>query len=96
MTDSASHPASPASTQKAPPSRLREFWSSFKENRGAVIGLIVFLGFLFVAILAPLLAPYAPDTQYRDAQLVPPFWQEGDRPASFWAPMRSGAICCRG
>ncbi len=64
-------------TRPAPPSRLREFWSSFSENRGAVIGLFVFLAFLVVALLAPVLAPYAPDEQYRDALLVPPFWQEG-------------------
>ncbi|MBA4489869.1 ABC transporter permease subunit [Paracoccus sp. S1E-3] len=76
MTDSASQPV-PQQTFKAPPSRLREFWSSFRENRGAVIGLFVFLGFLVVALLAPVLAPYAPDAQYRDALLVPPFWQEG-------------------
>ena len=48
MTDTASHPASPQNTApqpaRVPPSRLREFWSSFSENRGAVIGLFVFLG----------------------------------------------------
>ncbi|TKW65713.1 MAG: ABC transporter permease subunit [Paracoccus denitrificans] len=76
MTDSASHPAS-ATVPTAPPSRFREFWNSFSENRGAVIGFYVFLGFLLIAAFAPLIAPYAPDTQYRDAQLVPPFWQEG-------------------
>ncbi|WBU54526.1 ABC transporter permease subunit [Paracoccus sp. SCSIO 75233] len=72
MTETASQ-----TTPTAPPSRLREFWSSFSENRGAVIGLFVFLAFLFVAAFAPLLAPYAPDAQYRDALLVPPAWQEG-------------------
>ncbi|WBU57643.1 ABC transporter permease subunit [Paracoccus sediminicola] len=76
MTETASQTASPQ-TPTAPPSRLREFWSSFRENRGAVIGLFVFLAFLIVAALAPVLAPYAPDAQYRDALLVPPFWQDG-------------------
>ncbi|AUM75606.1 ABC transporter permease subunit [Paracoccus jeotgali] len=61
----------------APPSRLREFWSSFRENRGAVMGLAAFVLFLLVALFAPLLAPYAPHEQYRDALLVPPFWQDG-------------------
>ena len=81
MTDTASHPASPppqgAATQKVPPSRVREFWNSFKENRGAVIGMYVFLAILLIAIFAPLIAPYAPDEQFRDAEKVPPFWQEG-------------------
>ncbi|NHF71954.1 ABC transporter permease subunit [Paracoccus xiamenensis] len=73
MTDAASQPARPA----VPPSRLKEFWSSFRENRGAVIGLFVFLAFLVVAAFAPILAPYSPTEQYRDALLVPPFWQDG-------------------
>ncbi|PIE10149.1 MAG: dipeptide ABC transporter permease DppC [Rhodobacterales bacterium] len=61
----------------APPGPLKEFWQSFSVNRGAVIGLFVFLAFLFVAIFAPLLAPYAPQEQFRDHLLQPPFWQEG-------------------
>ena len=72
MTDTASQPARPV-----PPSRLKEFWSSFSENRGAVMGLFVFLAFLIVAAFAPVLAPYSPIEQYRDALLVPPAWQEG-------------------
>src|SRR5690606_17437208 len=61
--------------------RLAEFWFYFSENRGAVIGLFVFLLLVFVAIAAPLLAPHAPNAQYRDAILVPPFWEEGGRAA---------------
>ena len=33
---------------------LREFWFYFSENRGAVIGLWVFLFLVIVAIAAPL------------------------------------------
>ncbi len=73
MTDTASQPT----TRPVPPSRLKEFWSSFSENRGAVMGLFVFLAFLIVAAFAPVLAPYSPIEQYRDALLVPPAWQEG-------------------
>ena len=73
MTDTASQPTA----RPVPPSRLKEFWSSFSENRGAVMGLFVFLAFLIVAALAPVLAPYSPIEQYRDALLVPPAWQEG-------------------
>jgi dipeptide transport system permease protein len=61
--------------------RLAEFWYYFSENRGAVIGLWVFLLLVVVAILAPVIAPHAPNAQYRDAVLVPPFWEEGGRAA---------------
>ncbi|MEZ5824441.1 MAG: hypothetical protein R3C97_06780 [Geminicoccaceae bacterium] len=57
--------------------RLAEFWYYFSENKGAVIGLVVFSILVFVAIFAPLIAPHDPSEQYRDALLVPPFWQEG-------------------
>ncbi|OQM73687.1 ABC transporter permease subunit [Manganibacter manganicus] len=60
---------------------LAEFWFYFAENRGAVIGLWVFVALVLVAIFAPLLAPHEPYLQYRDAVLVPPVWQEGGRSA---------------
>jgi dipeptide transport system permease protein len=56
---------------------LAEFWFYFAENRGAVIGLVVFLLFVLIAIFAPLLAPYSPDVQFRQSVLVPPVWQDG-------------------
>ncbi|MBK5944981.1 dipeptide ABC transporter permease DppC [Rhodobacter veldkampii DSM 11550] len=56
---------------------LAEFWFYFRENRGAVIGLWVFAVLVLVALLAPLIAPHGPTTQYRDALLMPPVWQEG-------------------
>jgi dipeptide transport system permease protein len=46
-------------------------------NRGAVIGLVVFVLMVLAAIFAPVLAPHAPDAQYRDAFLKPPVWHEG-------------------
>ncbi len=61
--------------------RFAEFWYYFSENRGAVIGLVVFAILVVVAGLAPLIAPHAPNAQYRDAVLVPPFWEEGGRAA---------------
>ncbi len=57
--------------------RLAEFWFYFSENRGAVIGLWVFIGLVIVALLAPWLAPHGAAEQYRDAVLVPPAWMEG-------------------
>lgn len=56
---------------------LAEFWFYFSRNRGAVIGLVVFVLLVLTAIFAPLLAPHDPIEQYRNAILVPPIWQEG-------------------
>jgi dipeptide transport system permease protein len=56
---------------------LREFWYYFSVNRGAVIGLVVFVGLALMAIFAPLIAPHSPIQQYRDALLVPPLWAGG-------------------
>jgi dipeptide transport system permease protein len=71
------------STDEVSPLRrvLAEFWFYFSENRGAVIGLWVFVALVLMAIFAPLLAPHEPYLQYRDAVLVPPVWQEGGRSA---------------
>lgn len=59
------------------PGPLREFWHYFRENRGAVMGLWVFVGFILVALFADLIAPYDPTSQFRQNLLQPPFWQEG-------------------
>jgi dipeptide transport system permease protein len=56
---------------------LKEFWFYFSENRGAVIGLYVFIALVFIAVFADFIAPHSPFEQYRDAILVPPFWMEG-------------------
>ena len=61
--------------------RFLEFWFYFSENRGAVIGLWFFVFLVVLAIFAPLIAPHASNAQYRDAVLVPPFWQEGGNTA---------------
>jgi dipeptide transport system permease protein len=54
-----------------------EFWSYFKENRGAVIGLFFFIMVVLIAIFADIISPHLPNHQYRDAMLQPPFFQEG-------------------
>ena len=56
---------------------FREFWHYFRENRGAVIGLYVFMALVALAVFAPLIAPHDPTAQARDALLVPPVWQDG-------------------
>lgn len=70
-------------TGYAPSTRLemfREFWHYFSQNRGAMLGLVVFSTLVVIAILAPLFAPHMPNEQYRDFLLTPPMWQEGGTP----------------
>ncbi|MHC1548245.1 ABC transporter permease subunit [Phyllobacterium sp. K27] len=59
--------------------QLSEFWYYFSENRGAVIGLVVFVLLIITAVFAPWIAPHGPADQYRDAVLLPPIFQEGGR-----------------
>ncbi|SFO80868.1 dipeptide transport system permease protein [Cohaesibacter marisflavi] len=56
---------------------LKEFWFYFSENRGAVLGLFVFLTLVLLALFAPYITPHDATMQYRDALLVPPAWAEG-------------------
>lgn len=58
---------------------LAEFWFYFSENRGAVMGLVVFVILVIVAVFASFIAPHSPFEQYRDAILIPPVWQEGGK-----------------
>ncbi len=60
-----------------PPRPLREFWSYFSANKGAVAGLAIVLAVLLMAAFAPLLAPYSPDITNPDVFLTPPAWQTG-------------------
>lgn len=60
--------------------QLSEFWFYFSRNKGAVIGLVIFVLLVLTAVFADWLAPHNPTLQFRDALLVPPAWQEGGRP----------------
>ncbi len=77
MADAVTNTPGPVSVDPSRRARLAEFWYYFSENRGAVIGLFFFLFLILLAVFAPQIAPHAPQAQYRDATLVPPFWQEG-------------------
>lgn len=39
---------------------MKDFWRNFARNRGAVVGLVILLGVLALALLAPLLYPGSP------------------------------------
>ncbi len=67
----------PAREPEVPPKLLLEFWQHFRENPGAVAGLIIIGLLLLVALIAPWLAPHPPAEQYRDFLLLPPVWAEG-------------------
>lgn len=62
-----------------PPGPLLSFWRSFRENRGAVIGMVVVCFVVFIAIFADFLAPYNPLEQFREVTKLPPIWVEGGR-----------------
>ena len=71
----AAPPASTAPT--APPGPFTAFWRAFRENRGAVAGMIVVVTILLVAIFASVIAPHDPIEQYKGFTKLPPVWMEG-------------------
>jgi dipeptide transport system permease protein len=61
----------------APPSPLRELWSGFSANHGAVAGFSVIATLLLLAAFADLIAPHPPGLTNNNAFLLPPSWQAG-------------------
>lgn len=86
MTENTIELSAGTGAASGPDHPLKEFWHYFSENRGAVAGLYFILGAILVAVFADVLAPHSPFEQYRDAILVPPFWQEGEVQNFCWAP----------
>lgn len=69
--------ATPASRTQARLGRAYVSWLNFTENRLAVLGLIIILGLVLTALLAPLLAPYAPnvpDLEHRLESMSSAHW----------------------
>ena len=58
----------------APAGPLLSFWRSFRENRGAVVGMFVVGIIVLTAIFANILAPHNPIEQYRGFSRLPPAW----------------------
>jgi ABC-type dipeptide/oligopeptide/nickel transport system permease subunit len=69
-------PVAPVAEDKLP-GPLAEFWYSFRQNRGAVIGLGVVVVFVLIALLAPWLAPYDPTIVHENSFKLSPVWAEG-------------------
>ena len=61
----------------AQPSPFVAFWAAFRENKGAVIGLAVFVFIVLLALTANFVAPHSPIEQFRDAVRTPPVWDAG-------------------
>ena len=64
-----------AASALAQPSPLASFWVAFRENRGAVFGLVVFAIIVFLALTANVVASHSPIEQFRDAVRAPPVWE---------------------
>ena len=79
----ASENHSPQAAIQAPPSPLAEFWHYFRENKGAVVGLVVVVFLILLALLADVVAPHSPFEQFRNALLQPPAWEEGGSIATY-------------
>ncbi|MFZ6732343.1 ABC transporter permease subunit [Undibacterium sp. Ji42W] len=58
----------------SPPHPLMEFWHYFKQNRGAVIGLVLVGILSLCALFAEWIAPHSAIEQFRESTLVPPAW----------------------
>jgi dipeptide transport system permease protein len=61
----------------AQPSPLGAFWAAFRENCGALFGLVVFAIIVLLALTADVVAPHSPIEQFRDAVRAPPVWEKG-------------------
>jgi dipeptide transport system permease protein len=73
----------------APPHPLLEFWFYFKENAGAVAGLVVIAVLVLLALSADVVAPHSPVLTNNAVFLKPPFWQQG---GSIAYPLGTDAI----
>ncbi|KMO11097.1 ABC transporter permease subunit [Methylobacterium platani] len=85
LLDTPAASAAPA----GPPHPLAEFWTSFRANTGAVIGLALIVAVLLMAVFADVIAPHPPNLTDNAAFLKPPFWQEG---GSLTYPLGTDAI----
>src|SRR6202521_2944795 len=55
----------------------REFWQTYSQSRGALIGLALVIALILLAVFADVVSPHPPNEQYREFTLTPPAWHEG-------------------
>ena len=65
-----------AARPASPPSLIAETWHNLRENRGAMVGLVVVCLVVLVAIFADVLAPHSPIEQFREHVRQPPAWSD--------------------
>ncbi len=82
-------PAAVAPTA-TPPHPLREFWSYFSANHGAVAGLVVIVAVLLTALFADVIAPHSPDPDQQ--RRLPASRRSGRRAARWTYPLGTDAI----
>ncbi|OUR96671.1 diguanylate cyclase [Halobacteriovorax marinus] len=63
---------------------LVEFWGQFSQNKGAVFGLAIIVLFSFLALFAPLIAPFDPTNIDPTNLRVPPIFSSGGAPQYFF------------
>ena len=59
------------------PSSWQEFWKSYAQSRGALIGLGLIVLLILLALGADAISPHPPNEQYREFTLTPPVWAAG-------------------
>ena len=92
LTLPASAPAAGATAEAGGLQRARRRWRRFARNRGAVFGLAVFLAIVFMALFAPVLAPYDPLAQGVGPANQGPTWAHWAGTDSFGRDMLSRII----
>ena len=68
---------SPDAGALAQPAPFSAFAATFRENRGAMIGLAVLTLIVLTALFANWLAPHSPDEQFREFVRAKPVWAGG-------------------
>ena len=61
-----------------------ELYFELKKNRGAMIGIVFIILSLFIAFLAPILAPHNPTEIFPDALRLPPSFIQGGKSGFFF------------
>ncbi|MDY5106933.1 MAG: ABC transporter permease subunit [Actinobacillus minor] len=54
--------------------QISRFWSSFRNDKAALISLYLFIALLILVLIGHLIAPYHADQQFVGKELMPPSW----------------------
>lgn len=63
---------------------FRSLWGRFREDRLAVVSLLLFGGLAILVLLGYAIAPYAADRQFIGLELMPPSWQDTGQISHFF------------